>query len=228
MEGIIKIEKPLHPFPAASLPVILGEDRDRQESKELQNAVEAVEKEKINGGVNEGPENDIAGLPAEVSPVEEKEERTHNGDRRPVGRESDQAYRENDKRFSPPRKPRPGAERDQNDRPRKRPHDARLVEDPRQKWEKRDPEGEIVSKMRDQGKKEESADISPHVMGIVAPLRDKKPHDRRCQPADDMQKKDVPNRLRPGKKDPRQVVDRHRDDRDQFDLISVQSFFFHY
>ena len=155
-----------------------------------------------------------------------QEERTHHRDTGPVGRERNQTNDRDRHKLRPIGKPFAAEDRDQHDRPCQRPHHAGLVEKAAvRKGKERNPEREGIRKVRDDRKEKQPAGIFPNIARIVTALRDEKPHDRRGQPADDMQRKDIPDRLCPREDRPRQVVDRHGDDRDQLELITVKPFF---
>lgn len=84
---IIQIEKPLHAFPLAALPVITHQDRDGQAGKELEHAIRFVDKEEVYQTVHERPDRDIQHLFFEIASVAVHKERAHRSDAGPVGGE---------------------------------------------------------------------------------------------------------------------------------------------
>lgn len=226
MRRVVDIEKPLHALPSAALAVIAREDGDGQEREHLQSAVELVEEDEIDERVDECPYDDIQRLPLEAAPVRVEEERAHDRDARPVRREGDDARRGDAEDLRPLRDALAPADDDEDRRPRERPHDARLIERPRRQRHEWDAEGEIVGEVGDDREDEKARYVAERIARIAAALRDEEPHYRRGQPPDDMQRADVPDRLQPREKRPRQVVHRHGGDRDDLYLVSVEKFAF--
>lgn len=145
----------------------------------------------------------------------EKENRKR-GDTAPVGRKGDDTDKDGDQHFEGSAECFAVVDGKQNQAPRQRPRDARLV---KKRFADVDAKAERVGKMRDERERKEACGVFFDVARAVIAFRDKKPHDRRGQPADDVKKDDVPFRRIAGEKRPREVIDGHGKDGDQFELI---------
>lgn len=55
MRRVVDIEKPLHAFPFSSFPVILLQNRQRQQCAHLENSVGFVHKDKVYGCIDDSP-----------------------------------------------------------------------------------------------------------------------------------------------------------------------------
>ena len=223
VSGVVDVVEPLHSGQSPALPVISREDRERQEREHLQRPVEFVEKYEIHCRVYEGPDDDVEGLTFEIPPVRVQEEGAHHRDARPVRRERYNADQDCRQYLSPLRDVIAPADEDQHGRPGERPHDARLIEYSGGEGKKGYPEGEIVREMRDDGEYEEPYGVFLSVVSVVAAFGDEEPHNRRRQSADDVKGNDVPHRLSSRKESPCQVIDSHRDDRDELQHITGEA-----
>lgn len=79
-----------------------------------------------------------------------------------------------------------------------------------------------IREMRDQREKEHAEHVFVHVPRVEEPLRDEEAHRRHRDAPDDVHQLRLPVQRTPGVDRPRDVVDRHGDDRDQLDRVRIQ------
>ena len=190
----------------------------------MQCAVKSVDENKIDRRIHKSPEHNVNGLLFETFSMCIQKKRTHARNARPVGRKRYKADHRNQNDFRPERHFFVTAKCDQNHSPGKRPHYAGLIKSPSLERNKRNPECKVVCKMRNQRKHKKSRRIFFYVVRAVASLGNKKPHNRRGQPSNHMQRKNIPDRLKSRKQNPSQMVNRHCNYRNQFYVIRVQFF----
>ena len=81
-----------------------------------------------------------------------------------------------------------------------------------------------VCEVRDQREKEHAERVFVDVPRVKESLRDEETHGRHGDAPDDVHQDGRPLARTSGKNRPRDVVDRHRDDRDQLDRVRIQYF----
>ena len=221
---IVEIKRFSHAAPLAALAVVKPQQRDRKAGEQLDRGIHLVDEEEVNERVNDGPEHHPQHLLFEVAAVCADIENGNGCDAAPVGRERDRADQENDHDLLPCLETRAVVHPQQHHAPRKRPDHAGLIEKGSVgKRQHRPAEAEVVRKMRNERENEQPDRVLFPVVRVVIPLRNEKPHDRRGESADDVQSDRPPLVRKPRFDRPDKMVDRHRDDRDQFQLVGIQS-----
>lgn len=219
---VIDVKELAHSLPLAALSVIATEDRYAQRRAKLQRAVKRIEKHHIDRSVHGSPNHQPQHLLFEIATICADKQNCNCRDTAPIRTERDRAYQEYDHRFLPCFKLFAIIDNQQHQTPRQRPDHARLIENRLPEWDQRVPEQQTVGKVRDKSEQEQSSGVFFDVSGIVIALRDKVPHDRRGDPAENVQRDRVPRRIVTGEQNPCQVIHRHGDDGDQLDLIAAE------
>ena len=235
MQGIVEIEEPFEEFVDAgvfsALAVVAGQQRQGQRNGQLQNAVELVEREEIHDRVERHKKQHPPPLHLQIASVRAEGQHAQACDAAPVAREADQTDENDEKRLLQLRKALAVRDAQHDKPPRKRPHDARLVQDaPKVKRDERAGVHKVVGretirKMRNDGEQEQPEGVFMDIPRVIIALGDKIAHDGAGQTADDVHH----DRQRPfgiaGEEQPRDMVDRHGKNRDQLQLIGVQRLF---
>ena len=218
MGGIIEVEKPFHALPCSALAVVLLDKRHDQQNKQLKQTIDLVDKNCIDSGIEGDPLHHAARLFFEISAVGiDFEDRQHR-DTAPVGTEGNHTDAQNEPDLLPllQRKKSVLGDCNRDHTPGERPDHTGLVEHRCLKRNKRDAEGKIVGKVRDDRKDKQSADVFFEIMGVCISLRDHKPEDRSGEPSDDMQQENPPYLGVSRHDDAGHMVDSHGKEGDQF------------
>lgn len=104
---------------------------------------------------------------------------------------------------------------------KKRIHDTCPVKDSSLKGIQTDAESKAVCKVRNNCKNTKSLQIFSGISCVIVSLTHKEPHDRRCQPADKMKRQRFRTDLKSRIKYIRKMIDRHRNDRNDFQRIGI-------
>ena len=165
MQGIIEIEEPFKEFVDtgifSALAVIAREQRQGQRNGQLQNAVEPVEREEIHDRVERHKKQHPSPLRLQIASVRAEGQHAQACDAAPVAREADQTDENHQKRLLQLRKALAVRDAQHDKPPRKRPHDARLVQNaPKVKRDERAGVHKVVGceairEMRNDGEQEQ-------------------------------------------------------------------------
>ena len=224
--------KPVHGGAFAALPVIEPQNRQRERNAHLQNAVHAVDGKEIYDRIERDIEKKPEALLFELAAVRAERHDAERGNAAPVARKAHKADKQNEQHpHCAGRDLFAFRDAQHHKTPRKRPHNARLVE--RAAVVERDkgaPVDEIVreiyvAEMRDQRENKETCGILADVPRVVIPLGDAVAHDRAGDAPDEMHEQGEKFLRIPRKHRPRDVIDGHRGDGNELYGVGAERVF---
>ena len=231
MQRVVDVEEPLHERIdggiRSAFSVVQRQDRDGEHDGELHRGVQHVlrhERVREDRHVEDQPQR----LPQQVPAVRPEAQHQHGRRAAPVPAIAHEADEADEKRFQPRA---PDALRilhaQHRQPPRQRPDHARLAAPSVIKRDVCAPFESVplerVGEVRDESEKKHAEHVLVDVPRVEEPLRDEEAHDRHGDAPNDVHQQGrrqvgIPPRIHR----PRDVVDRHRDDRDELDLVRIQ------
>ena len=231
VQRVVDVEEPLHervePRIRPAFAVVQRQDRDRQHHGQLKRRIRQVfrqERVAEDAHVEHQPERLLPQMPA----VRPEAQHQHRRRAAPVAAETRQADQADQQRLQPCAA---DALRilhaEHHQPPRQRPDHARLAVPAVVERDVPVPVGqsvpfEDVREMRDQREEKHAERVFVDVPRMEEPLRDEEAHGRHSDAPDDVHQLRLPVQRTPGIDRPRDVVDRHGDDRDQLDRVRIQ------